>query len=276
MLVCTWVSAQTARAPRRIISLIPAATEMLFAIGSGPQVVAVGSFDTYPPQVRRLPKIGALLDPDVEKMLSLKPDLVVVYASQDDLKAKLTRAGIPIYAYRHAGLQDVPATIRSLGARTGHAADADAVASQIERGLDAIRAKVAGRPRPRTLLVFGRERLALRGIYVSGGRGFLDDMLRVAGGENVFADVQQESLQATTEQILARRPDVILEIRAASSAWPYAERQAEVHTWSALGSIPAVRNGRVQFLVDDRLVIPGPRIVEGTRLLAQALHPESF
>ena len=268
--------AQTSSAPHRIISLIPAATEMLFAIGAGPQVVGVGTYDTYPPQVKALPRIGALLDPDVEKMLSLKPDLVVVYATQDDLKAKLARAHIPIYDYRHAGLADVTQTIRALGDRTGHQADATAVAERIERGLDDIRRRVGGRPRPRTLLVFGRERRALRGIYVSGGRGFLDDMLRVAGGDNVFADVRQESVQATTEQILARRPDVILEIRATSSAWPYAGRQAEVRTWGALGSIPAVRNNRIDFLIDDRLVVPGPRVVEGTMLLAQALHPEVF
>jgi iron complex transport system substrate-binding protein len=92
----------------------------------------------------------------------------------------------------------------------------------------------------------------------------------------VFADIDSESVQATTEQILARRPDVILEIRASDSAWPFADRGAEVHTWDSLTSVPAVRNHRVQFLVDDRLVIPGPRVVEGTRLIAEALHPEAF
>jgi iron complex transport system substrate-binding protein len=262
--------------PQRIISVIPAATEMLFAIGAGRQVVGVGTYDEYPPQVEALPRVGALIDPDVEKMLSLKPDLVVVYATQTDLEAKLARAHIPVYEYRHAGLSDITETIRALGERTGHAADAERVAAAIEHGLTEIRQRVSQHARPRTLLVFGRERLALRGIYVSGGRGFLDDMLRAAGGENVFADIDSESVQATTEQILARRPDVILEIRASDSAWPFADRSAEVHTWDSLTSVPAVRNHRVQFLVDDRLVIPGPRVVEGTRLIAEALHPEAF
>jgi cobalamin transport system substrate-binding protein len=266
---------QAGTSPHRIISVIPAATEILFALGAGPQVVAVGSFDTFPPEVNKLPKVGALLDPDVERILSLRPDLVVVYASQAELKQQLQRAGIAIYDYKHAGLADVTSTIRALGEATGHAARATELAGSIERDLEGIRARVTGRPAPRTLLVFGHERGALRGIYASGGVGFLDDMLAIAGGANVFADVKQQAVQASTEQIIARKPDVILEIRAASGA-SGADQQAEARVWNGLGSLPAVRTHRVMSLIDDRLVIPGPRVAEGTRLIAQALHPDAF
>jgi iron complex transport system substrate-binding protein len=261
---------------QRIISLVPAATEMLYAIGAGPRVVAVSSYDSFPPEVNTLPKVGALLDPNVELMLSLKPQLVVVYGSQTDLKQQLGRAGISIFDYRHAGLADVMTTIRALGERTGNAAKAEEVAQGIERGLDDIRRRVAGRPRPRTLLVFGRERLALRGLYASGGVGFLNDMLEIAGGTNAFADVKTQAVQASTEQILARRPEVILEARALNSAWPSGDRQAELNVWNAVASIPAVRNRRVLFLFDDRVVIPGPRVVEGAAIMAKALHSDAF
>jgi iron complex transport system substrate-binding protein len=266
---------QVAPSPHRIISVIPAATEILFALGAGPQVVAVGSFDTFPPEVNGLPKVGALLDPDVERILSLRPDLVVVYASQAELKQQLQRAGIAIYDYKHAGLADVTSTIRALGDATGHAARATELAGSIERDLEGIRARVRGRPTPRTLLVFGHERGALRGIYASGGVGFLDDMLAIAGGANVFADVKQQAVQASTEQIIARKPEVILEIRAANGA-SAADQQAEARVWNTLGSLPAVRTHHVMSLIDDRLVIPGPRVAEGTRLIAQALHPDAF
>ena len=83
--------------PQRIISLIPAVTEMLFALGAGDRVVAVGSFDRYPPQVEQRPRVGALLDPDLERMLALKPDLVAVYGSQTDLRQQLQRAGVPVF-----------------------------------------------------------------------------------------------------------------------------------------------------------------------------------
>jgi iron complex transport system substrate-binding protein len=264
------------RATNRIISLVPAVTEMLYAIGAGERLVAVSSYDTFPPQVKQLPSVGALLDPNVERILSLKPDLVIVYGSQTDLKTQLARAGIGVFDYRHAGLPDVTTTIRGLGERTGDAAQANEVADRIEQGLGAIRARVQGRERPRTLLVFGRERLALRGLYASGGVGFLNDMLEAAGGTNVFADVKLQAVQASTEQIIARHPDVILEIRAANSAFPSGDRDAELKVWRTLAAVPAVRTGRVHFLFDDRIVIPGPRVVEGTEVLARTLHSEAF
>ena len=267
-------TAQTPARPQRIISLIPAVTEILFAIGAGPQVVAVSSFDEYPPEVKNLQRVGALLDPDLERILSLRPDLVVVYGSQLDLMKQLDRAGIPAYNYRHAALPDVSRTIREVGDRIGHAVEAEALIKKIDAQMTSIRQRVSGRSRPRTMLVVGREIGALRGIYASGGYGFLHDMLEAAGGDDVFADVKRESVQATTELILARKPEVILEIRAgAAEAGPIA---SEIAVWRALASVPAVRNGRVQFIVDQRTVVPGPRIAEGTELLASALHPEAF
>jgi iron complex transport system substrate-binding protein len=272
LLLTALPSAQTR--PQRIISLIPAVTEILFAIGAGPQVVAVSSFDEYPPEVKNLQRVGALLDPDLERILSLRPDLVVVYGSQLDLMKQLERAGIPAYNYRHAALPDVGRTIREVGDRIGHAAEAQALIKKIDAQMTSIRQRVSGRPRPRTMLVVGREIGALRGIYASGGYGFLHDMLEAAGGDDVFADVKRESVQATTELILARKPEVILEIRAgAAEAGSIA---SEIAVWRTLASVPAVRNGRVQFIVDQRTVVPGPRIAEGTELLARALHPEAF
>jgi iron complex transport system substrate-binding protein len=262
-----------AAAPSRIISLVPAATEMLFAVGAGPDVIGVSSYDAYPPETATLPKLGALLDPDVERILAMKPDLVVVYATQTDLQRQLQRAGIATFDYKHAGLADVTITIRQLGARTGHRDEAEKVASGIERRLNAIRHAVASLPRPKTLLVFGRERLALRGILASGGIGFLHDMLTTAGGDNVFADVRQQSVQASTETIIARRPDAIVEVHSAETPMAHGAIENEIKTWSILGSVPAVRSRRVYYLIDDRLVIPGPRVAEGTKVLADVLHP---
>jgi iron complex transport system substrate-binding protein len=251
---------------------VPALTEMLFAIGAGPQVVAVSSYDEDPPEVKKLPRVGALLDPDVERILSLKPDLVVTYGSQADLHAQLQRARIPVFSYRHGGLETVTATLRALGVRTGHAAEAEAVSSRIEARLTEIRSRTAGRARPRTLLVFGRERRALRNIYASGGRGFLHDMLEAAGGTNVFADVARESVQATTELILARRPEVILEIRSGDIVTAE-DAAAETKSWAALAAVPAVRSGRVILFTGKGLTVPGPRIADQVERMAQALHP---
>lgn len=267
-------SARAQRHPQRIISLIPAVTEMLFALGAGDRVVAVGSFDKYPPEVEKLPKVGALLDPDLERILSLRPDLVAVYGSQADLRRQLERAQVPLFVYSHAELSDVPVTIRELGARIGAGAKAADLVRDIEDRIDAVKQAVAGRPRPRTLVVFGRETLALRAVYASGGYGFVHDMVTAAGGDNVFADIEQQAVQATTELILARKPDVILELRAESLSPEGEEKERAV--WVPLGSIPAVRNDRIYILVDRRTVIPGPRIAGGVEAIARLLHPEAM
>lgn len=262
---------QSAR-PQRIISLVPALTEMLYAIGAGSQVVAVSSYDEYPPEVKALPRVGALLDPDTERILTLTPDLVITYGSQVDLRSQMTRAAIPVFDYRHGGLLHILTTMRELGVRTGHTAGADRAAAAIEARMAAVRDRVAGRPRPRTLLVFGREPRALRNIFVSGGRGFLHDMLEAAGGENVFGDIDRESVQASTEAILVRAPDVILEIR--STDIPVGRQlQQEMDSWARLASVPAVKNTRVIFITGQATTVPGPRVADGIERMARALHP---
>lgn len=255
--------------PQRIISLVPAATEILFAVGAGPRVVAVSSYDREPDAVNTLPRVGALIDPNVERILSLKPDLVVVYGTQHDLKTQLDRAGIAHASLVHGGLPEVTAAIRAIGARTGDSARAEVVAKEIEQSLAAVAARVEGRPRPRTLLVFGREPGTLRNMYASGGRGFLHDLLGVAGGDNVFADQPRESVQVTTEMLLALRPDVVLELHAS-------EGPVDLSAWQPLASLPAVRGGRVVPLAGSELVVPGPRVARAAERFARALHPGAF
>jgi len=256
--------------PSRIVSLVPAATEMLFEIGAGPRVVAVSSYDHEPPQVDRLPRVGALLDPDLERILGLRPDLVVVYGTQHDLQQQLTRAAIPVFAYKHGGLADVTSTIRALGARTGTVTRADDVAAAIEHDLADIRARVGGRPRPRTLLVFGREPGTLRNLYASGGVGFLHDMLEVAGAVNVFQSEKRESVQASSETLLAVAPEAIIELHVD------ADGAVDLNAWQALPALPAVRTNRIVVLTGTDLVTAGPRVAKATERIARALHPEAF
>ena len=271
--MATLVSAAAAgqSRPSRIVSLVPALTEMLFAIGAGPQTVAVSSYDEFPPEVNALPKVGALVDPDLERIFSLKPDLVLTYGSQTDVQAQLTRAGIAFFDYRHGGLADVTSTIRALGARTGRQAEADRLAARIESRIEAVRARAKIRARPRAMLVFGRERRAMRNVYASGGRGFLHDMLEAAGATNVFADIERESVQATTELILTRAPDVILELHR--SLKPGIETDLEIESWQTLASVPAVRNKRVIVVVGEEVVVPGPRVADALEKLEKALWP---
>jgi iron complex transport system substrate-binding protein len=260
--------------PQRVISVVPSVTEMLFAIGAGPRVVGVGSFDRHPPEVVNLPRVGGLLDPDLEAILALHPDLVIVYATQSNLKSQLERAGVPIFSYAHGGLTDITDTIRTLGSRLGVEDRARTVARGLEAKLQSIRARVGSARRPRTMIVFGREPGSLRNIYASGGIGFMQDMLTVAGGENVFADIKRESVQATTELILARAPDVIVEMKLEHV--PENQRARERDVWKRLPALPAVGADRILILVGDDFVVPGPRVADATEKLARALHPTLF
>jgi iron complex transport system substrate-binding protein len=261
--------------PRRIISLIPATTEMLFAMGAADRLAGVGSYDRFPPEVERLPRVGGLMDPSVERILSLKPDLVVVYDTQTELKVQLARAGIPIFPYAHRGLSDITETMRTLGLRVGAASAANAAATQIEQQLAAIKARAPKRPRPKTLLVFGREPGSLRQVVASGGYGFLHDVLEIAGGIDVLAQLKRQSVQLSTESILALAPEVIIELHYGPSM--RGDRlDAERLVWNALPSVPAVKNNRVHLLVGDEFVVPGPRIVLAAERFARALHPEAY
>jgi iron complex transport system substrate-binding protein len=258
-------------APSRVVSLVPALTEMAFAIGGGDRMIAVSSYDEYPPEVKSLPRVGALLDPDVERIIAMRADLVLLYGSQTDLMTQLKRASIAFYEYRHGGLATVAKTIRDLGRRLGRPHEADTLASNIERRLASVRQRSAPLVKPRVLLVFSREAGSLRNIYASGGRGFLHDMLEAAGGRNVFADVTAESVQASSEMILARQPDVILEIRATNSSEPQ-ERTAAMREWLALASVPAVRQNRLHVLAGRAFVVPGPTVADATEAMFTVLH----
>ena len=275
LVVAFGLTGLAAEPPRRIVSLIPAVTEMIFAMGAGDRVVGVSAYDRYPSQVDRLPRVGGLIDPNVERIFSLKPDLVIVYDTQEDLKQRLDRAAIPFYRYEHRALPDIAATMRSVGARIGAGERANQLATRMEADLDAIRRMVSGQPRFKTLLVFGRDPGSLRNVYASGGYGFLHDMLEVAGGDDVFADTKQQSVQASTEMILARRPEVIVELHSGDGL-KSTDLQRETAVWDALPSIPAVRAHRVYLLVGDEFVVPGPRVVNATRTLARTLHPSVF
>jgi iron complex transport system substrate-binding protein len=248
---------------------------MLFAIGDGGRLVGVTSYDRYPPEVARIARVGGLLDPDVERILGLKPDLVVVYSTQVELKQRLDRAGISYYTYEHRALPDIAATLKAIGARIGSADRANAAAARMDADLDAIRRAVSRLAHPRTMLVFERDPAGLRNVYASGGYGFLHDMLEAAGGVNVFADIKRQAVEVSTEMILARRPDVVIELwygDLVKNLDPARQQQA----WTPFGSVPAVRNHRIHELVGDQFVVPGPRVVAATGQLARTLHPDQF
>ena len=265
--------------PQRIVSLVPAVTEILVSIGADSQLIGIGSFDQIPigpNQDSSVTRVGGLLDPNVERIFTLRPDLVILYDTQTDLRSQLEKASIPILTYTHEGLAEVSDMIRLLGIRTGHSTEAETIATELEASLVAIQRRVAGRPKPRTLLVFGREPLTLRNVYASGGIGFLQDMLEVAGGNNVFSEIDSENVsQVSSESILSAAPEIIIEIRYGENL-PRNIVEDERAVWTQLSTLPAVRNNRIYFVTGNRFVVPGPRVAQATEELARMIHPDAF
>ena len=247
----------------RVVSLVPAATEMLFALGAGDLLVGVSSYDSWPPEVESLPRVGALIDPDVERVLSLRPQVVVVDPSQSGLIAQLRAAGIRTYPYATGSLAAIIEHAAGLGAAVGREADGERVSADLRARLADIATEVAGRARPSVLLVFGRRPGAFAELWVNGGVGFLADLVDLAGGDGMFTDLERPSFRASLEVLLARPPEVVIEADADGDLATLRDE------WQGLPGFDSVRLVRLD---PETALVPGPRVVETARLLAEAFH----
>ncbi|MGB7211571.1 MAG: helical backbone metal receptor [Gemmatimonadales bacterium] len=200
----------------RVVSLIPATTELLFAIGAGPEVVGRTRFDDWPPEAAAVPSVGDGLEPTLEAVLAQRPDLVVLYAGAGTASAaaRLHALGIPTLIVRTDRLSDVPRIARLLGTATGHAAGADSVATRFTRELDSVSVAPSAPPslRPSVLLLAWDDP-----PLTIGAGSFLDELIARAGGRNVFHDIPAASAPVSLEAIVARDPDVILSLGAGSA-----------------------------------------------------------
>lgn len=247
---------------RRVVSLAPSSTELLFAIGAGDLVVGRTTWCKYPPAAQAVPVVGDGLNPNVEAVAARQPDLVVLYRSQlnETAATQFERIGIPTLILKQDRLEDVARDARLLGRATGHDAAGDSVAAAIE--------SVAAAPPPRRA-----ARVAFvvwdNPPTIIGAGSFLDQIAVLAGGENVFHDIAASSAVVSLETIAARNPDLIVTLTADSEpAIPPYSRRAE---WRV---IPAVKAQRFLLLPEALFGRPGPRsgeaVAELRRRLGQA------
>jgi iron complex transport system substrate-binding protein len=256
-------------APRRIVSLVPGVTEILFAIGAQDALVGVTDFCDYPPEARRKARVGDMLAPNLETLVSLRPDLVVATRSgnREETFDQLKRLGLPVYLVDEPpGIADVLRLVGGLGQLTGRSEAAAAVAAGLERRITAVRERVAGRPHPRVLYVLWPEPL-----IVPGRGSLVSELIALAGGESVTADQGQGYPRMSLEAAVGRAPEVIILARHGAGTGPAAREQ-----WQRLESLPAIRNGRLYAADGDLLHRYGPRVVDGLELLARLIHPEAF
>lgn len=241
-------------APHRIIALAPNLTETLFALGLGDRVVGVGAFSTWPAEAAKKPRLGGLFDANLERIVSLKPDLAVLLPSQKDLADKLRPLGIGSILVPNETLAEVERSFTVVAQRCGVPEAGERLAAEWRAGL-------APNPlpgKPRVLVSAGRAEGRLADLLVAGPDTFYQELLDRLGAVNVFADAPVRYPKVSLEEVVARAPDVILELRYEDISPDVRRRLAT--DWNQLGDVPAVRSKRVHVIAGDFTVIPGPRL----------------
>jgi|GEM_PF-166550 len=261
-----------AAAPARIVSMAPNITEILFALGLGDRIVGVTRFCDYPPGAEAVPKVGGLVDPNVEIILSLKPGLVLAFRG-NPLRVidRLGELHVPVFVFDiGGGLDDMCGLVTRIGSVTRREREAQALAAALRSRLDALEARLAGvAARPRVFVI-----LHSQGLWTSGGEGYISDLVARAGAVNIAAGIGRKWVLYSRERIVRDDPDAVFVLARSRREFEAARE------WMAgearLGGVKAVRTGRVFLLDQDAASRFGPRLVDVLETMARDLHPERF
>ncbi|MBV8308657.1 MAG: ABC transporter substrate-binding protein [Gammaproteobacteria bacterium] len=258
-------SVEVGAAPLRIVSLTPGASEMLFAAGAGAQLIATVEYSSEPPAARAVPRIGDVAAIDMERLVALRPGVVIAWPAGGNpaQRAKIAALGIPLYEQQVARLGDLPGSLRRLGVLAGTEPRAERAAAALQARLDALErtysAGTAGGGPTVLLQVWNRP------VYTIGGRHLMSDALALCGARNVFADLPEPAPLVDTEAVIARDPDIIL------AAAPPREGAAWVADWQRFPSLAAVRNHRVVAFENQALSRLGPSVLDATEDLCRTI-----
>jgi len=261
-------------APRRIAIAAPSVCEIVFHLGCGEHVVGVSDFCTYPPEALTKEKIGGWLDPNRERIIALRPDLMMTQGKHESVATLCAERGIEFFTLEIDSLADIRAAMLAAGERLGAHKRADEAVRAWDATLEEIREREAGRPRPVVFLTFSRPPGKLTGLMTPGPGTFLADLIEVAGGENVFDDARTKWPTISKETLVVRKPDVILELFP--EGLDDGKRKKLRADWQSLPNLPAAKNGRIHYLTGSHLLLPGPRALKTAEAMVRILHPEAF
>ena len=247
--------------PERIVSLNPTTTEILFAIGAGKRLVGRSQYDTFPDSAKLVPSLGPALRPSVEAIVSAKPDLVILYASEDNKPAfdRLRQAEIPTVAFKMDSIDQFRRDTWLLGRLIGDTTSARIVIDSVSATLDRVRRATASLPRPTVFLPTWNKP-----IIAIGGGSFMSELLDIAGAKNIYTSAPTPSLTVTIEDVVARNPDFVL-------VGP--QMDSTIQTSPMWRTIPAVRDNRVKIMDLDLVSRPSVQLGAGAVSLANLLHP---
>jgi iron complex transport system substrate-binding protein len=265
--------APCADVPQRIVSLSPDLTEVLYGIGAFSRVVGVSDYDTYPPEVAKLPHLGPLHSPNLETLTALHPDLVVINSAQAAfVEDTLNQLGLRIFKASNRTLEEVYASILAIGRATGNDSQAAKLVAATRASLDRVARRTARLPKTRVVLIIDRTPGTLRDLYTATEGSFLSELIEIAGGHLVIHPAKTGYAKLSKEDLLALNPDIILDfIQGPKSRFA----GDPIEAWSEMPELKAVRSRRVYGVNDDFVPHASQRIVQTVELFARLIHPEA-
>ncbi len=247
---------------RRIVSLAPHITELLFAVGAGERVVGTVEYSDYPKRARSVPRVGNHQSLDLETIVALKPDLVLAWSAGNPVAGleKLKALGIPVYTSTSTGLEGIATLLRKFASLAGMAWRGEEVASHFERLLGELRQQYTHRPRVSVFMqIWGRPLMTIN------GRHFINDAIELCGGTNIFADLDSLAPTVATEAVIERDPEVIF-VNGKGRQY-----QRWLNAWRSWPHLRAVRNDALYEIKAHTIVRPTPRILMGVKRICHIL-----
>lgn len=247
----------------RIVTMAPALTEMVFALGKGDKIVGNTKFCNFPEEAKTITRVGGLLDINLEILISLQPDVVIFYP-ENLKKMKILEGKAKLVVVPHTSLSDIIGGISMISKALGVEQKGAELISNINRRLDGLRQKTAGKRREKVLLIIGRNPDKLSNMYIIGKSDFLNDLLHAAGAVNAYGGgIHYPSI--SVESVVGMNPDVIIELSAFNEG---IEEEKVFGLWESFSFISAVKSKRIRIITDDLWLIPGPRVAE----IAEKMH----
>lgn len=255
--------------PKRIVSLAPNITEILFSLGLDEEIVGVSIHCNFPEKAKTKVRVGSYISLDFEKITSLKPDLIIATGAGNtrEMVDRLEKLGFQTYTIYPKNFNDILKSIGHIGEVVNREKEARGIIEGLRKRSQRVIELTKGLSRPKVFIQIGDAPI------VTVGKGsFADDLIRLASGENIAGKEKEVYPRFGMEEILKRSPEVIV----ISSMNPKGDYQKILEEWNRWKTIPAVKNGRIHLIDSDLLDRPSPRIIDGLEELARVLHPEKF
>lgn len=270
--------AEPANTPKamRIVSMAPSLTELAFDMGLGDRVVGVSDFATWPPEeLADKKRVGGLVNPNLEVIVSLRPDLLLTVPSNTAVHKLAERQKIKALIQPTDTLQQVFEGYEAIAKAAGEPQLGAKHSKALRQKLDAQKVTPENKEgRPKVLLVIGRKPGTLEGIYAAGPGSFLDELTQLVGGRNALPGGDNKWPSISKEYLLANPPDIIIEFDARKDAKPDPEHKEVRQVWSKMKTLEAVKKGRIYRLAGDHLLLPGPRVEQTAKDLRGAIWPK--